>query len=124
METIITDIATKRARGEIRRRDLRTGIPFATLLNDLSKDLKAIARPATSTTVELEFGYSYLGHIAADNGYEPIRSLDGTDWYSTLVEAQSAMASDGRWKSQLFLISRPKPQGAQRVELPLGYSVR
>jgi len=97
---------------------------FPTLLKELSDDLEAIGKPATVATVDLEFGYSYLGHIGEGNGYEAVETVAGVSWFATVEDAQAAKDADTRWRSELFLISRPKPQPARRVELPLGYRVR
>jgi len=99
--------------------------PFPELLKTLSNDLQAISEPATVTIVELEYGYSYRGHVATDVGYEPIPSLDGTLWHPRLVEAKEAMDEDKRWHSELFLISRPRTQlGGVEVQFALGYNLR
>lgn len=96
--------------------------PFPELLRKLSDDLEAIADPATDQRVELEFGYSFTGHLSEDGGYAPLTSVEGT-WYPTAAEALRAKNLDTVWRSELFLISRPKPQGAKRVDLPLGYGI-
>lgn len=97
---------------------------FPALLKKLSDDLEALGQPATVAIVQLEFGYSHTGLVGRD-GYEPIPSLTGELWHGELSEAQSAMADDKRWRSELFLISRPRTQsGGKRVELPLGYHLR
>jgi len=90
-------------------------LTFSERLKGLSDELETMDTPKVAL-VELEFGYSYMGHIAADNGYEPIPSIYGQSWFPSVSEAKEAMEEDNRWMSQLFLISRPKPQGARRLE--------
>lgn len=65
------------------------------------------------TSEELEFGYTHEGQKDRD-GYYPITSFSNQRWFSTVEEAEYSMKDDLRWRTELFLISRPRPCAGQR----------
>lgn len=75
---------------------------------------------AASTPVELEYGYSHEGNYSERiQGYSPITPGVGVQaWFDDLESAIWAKWNDLRWIDPTFIISRPKPQGGQRMEIP------